>query len=150
MLTFQDSKFLKLPIGFYLEVKEPPTAQALNGLLARCSGDSHPSRKLSQALQNSFCNISILQEKTGRLFGFVRITSDKGLNANLWDLAAEPGDYQKQFFSVLVNRALVIIRRDLPGCSISLAAPKIATQALQQQGFLMDPNGIRAMSYKLR
>ena len=103
-----------------------------------------------EALKNSYCNISIIEIKTGILFGFVRITSDKGLNANLWDLAAEPGKYQKQFFYILINRALTIIRRELPGCSISLAAPSMASEALKNQGFLMDPNGIRAMGYRLR
>ncbi len=150
MRPFQDSKFLKVPDGFRLELKDAPSPQALNRLLSRCSAETHPIRKLSQALKHSFCNISILEVKTGSLFGFVRITSDKGLNANLWDLASEPGQYQTQFFSILLNRSLIIIRRDLPGCSVSLAAPLIASEALQKQGFLIDPNGIRAMAYKIR
>ncbi len=150
MLPFQDSKLSKLPVGFHLEFNETPTPQGLNKLLSRCSLETHPVRKLSKALDNSFYNISIIEDKTGILFGFVRITTDKGLNANLWDLAADPGKYQTQFFSVLVNRALAIIRRNLPGCSVSLAAPLIASKALQQQGFLIDPNGIRVMGYTIR
>ncbi len=133
-----------------MEFKQTPTPQALNRLLSRCSVETHPPKELSQALKNSFCNICILEIKTGALYGFVRITTDKGLNANLWDLAAEPGKYQMQFFSILLNRALAIIRRDLPGCSVSLAAPLIASEALKKQGFLIDPNGIRAMAYKIR
>ena len=150
MRPFQDSKFSKLPLGFSLEFKETPTPQALNGLLYRCLRHKHPARKLATALDNSYCNISIIEIQTRILFGFVRITSDKGLNANLWDLAAEPGKYQEQFFSILINRALMIIRRDLPGCSVSLAAPAIASNSLKKQGFLMDPNGIREMEYKIR
>ncbi len=150
LLPFQDSKSSRLPKGFCLEFQEPPSPQALNRLLFRCLGETHPPRKLAKALQNSYCNISILEEKTGKISGFVRITSDKGLNANLWDLAAEPGEYQKELLSVLITRALLIIRRELPGCSISLAAPAIASESLKKQGFLMDPNGIKAMAYRIR
>ena len=149
MLPFHDSKVSKVPLGFQLEFKQTPTPQALNRLLSRCSSETHPARELSKALRNSFCNICIIELKTGTLFGFVRITTDKGLNANLWDLSAEPGEYQTQFFSILLNRALAIIRRDLPGCSVSLAAPLVASEALQKQGFLIDPNGIRAMAYRI-
>ncbi len=150
MLSFQNSKVPKLPSGFFLDLKEPPSPEALNRLLSRCFGESHHPRRLDLALKQSYCNASIKDAKTGRLVGFVRITSDKGLNANLWDLAVEPGDYQKQLIAVLVNKSLGIIRKELPGCSVSLAAPSIAFEALQAQGFLLDPNGIRAMSYQLR
>ncbi len=132
-----------------LEIQEPPSPQALNSLLSRFSGEKHPSRKLVKALQNSYCNISIVEQATGKLCGFVRITSDKGLNANLWDLAAEPGPDQMQLLSILVNSALKIIQKELPGCSISLAAPPIASEILKRNGFLMDPNGIRVMAYRL-
>ncbi|WP_225866206.1 N-acetyltransferase [Prochlorococcus marinus] len=131
-------------------MKESPSPEALNRLLARCFGETHPPRRLALALKQSYCNASIKDEKTGRLVGFVRITSDKGLNANLWDLAVEPGNYQKQLIAVLVNKSLGIIRKELPGCSVSLAAPAIAFEALQSQGFLLDPNGIRAMTYQFR
>ncbi len=149
MSLFFDPKLSKLPLGFHLDFKVSPTPQALNRLLAKSSRETHPPRKLVKALENSYCNISIIESKTSNLVGFVRITSDKGLNANLWDLAAEPGKYQSQFFSVLVNMALATIKRELPGCSISLAAPLTAIKSLEQQGFLMDPNGIRVMAYRL-
>ena len=82
--------------------------------------------------------------------GFVRATSDNGLNANLWNLVAEPGNYQSIFLAVLVNRVMAILRRDLPGCSISVSSPRIAIDALKANGFLLDPNGIRAMGIRLR
>ncbi len=107
-------------------------------------------KKLAVALKNSFCNLSICEETSLQLFGFVRITTDKGLNANLWDLAVPPGQYQKTFLSVLIHNALSIIRRDLPGCSVSVAAPVIAIQSLEEEGFLIDPGGIRTMAYRLR
>ncbi len=133
-----------------METKEPPSPDALNRLLSSCYGETHPSKKLSLALRNSFCNTSLKEEKTEKLVGFVRITSDKGLNANLWDLAAEPGGFQKQFLAVLVHHSLAIIKQHLPGCSVSLAAPIIAIDGLRSQGFLLDPNGIRVMAYRLR
>ncbi len=85
-----------------------------------------------------------------KLYGFVRITSDKGLNANLWDLVALPGEYQTKFLVTLIHYSLAIIRKDLPGCSISVAAPSIATEALQNEGFVIDPSGIRLMAYRIR
>ncbi len=102
------------------------------------------------ALNNSFANVSIRKQNSKQLFGFVRITTDRGLNANLWDLAAQPGEHQKYFLKILVHTSLGIIRRELPGCSVSLGAPSIALEALQSEGFLLDPNGIRAMAYRIR
>ena len=84
------------------------------------------------------------------LSGFVRATTDKGLNANLWNLAVEPVDQQEQLFSFLVHRVLVILRREAPGCSISVSAPVMSIKALQQNGFLLDPGGIRSMGFRLR
>ncbi|KGG13597.1 MULTISPECIES: hypothetical protein [Prochlorococcus] len=150
MLPFQNSKTPQIPKGFYLDLKVPPSPNELNKLLSRCYGEAHPPRKLVLALKNSFCNASLKENKTNKLCGFVRVTSDKGLNANLWDLVAEPGHYQKQFFGVLVHQSLLIIRKELPGCSVSLAAPSMAFDALKAQGFLLDPSGIRVMAYRLR
>ena len=81
--------------------------------------------------------------------GFVRVTSDKGLNANLWDLAAEPGNEQETYITVIIFKAIEIIRREMPGCSISGAAPSISIKALEANGFLLDPNGIKTMGFKL-
>ena len=151
MLSFphQYSKSPKIPDGFLLNAKELPSSQALNRLLARCNLETHPPRLLEKALRKCDCHLSIIEKKTGRLFGFVRVTSDKGLNANIWDLCAEPGDFQEAFISVLVNRILQTIRRDMPGCSISVAAPAISLKALKRSGFILDPGGIRTMGLKL-
>ncbi len=79
----------------------------------------------------------------------IKVTSDKGLNANLWDLAAEPGDQQETYMSIMVFKAIEIIRRELPGCSISVAAPLISINPLKANGFLLDPNGIKTMGFRL-
>ena len=147
MLSFPHrySKAPKIPEGFILESKEVPTPQALNRLLSRCNLETHSPKRLLAALKNSDCHLSLFEKNTGKLFGFVRVTSDKGLNANLWDLCAEPGELQGLFIALLVHRILKIIRRDMPGCSISVAAPAMTIQALQENGFILDPGGIRTM-----
>jgi hypothetical protein len=50
---------------------------------------------------------------------------------------------------VLVHSALSRLRRELPGCSISVAAAPMAQAALKRHGFVVDPGGIRAMGLSL-
>tara|TARA_B100000700_G_C14742605_1_gene713716 strand:+ start:380 stop:835 length:456 start_codon:yes stop_codon:yes gene_type:complete len=149
IFSYRNSKALQLPAGFILETQEAPSPQALNRLLSRCNLETHSPKRLAMALEKSDYFLSLLEEMSGKLAGFVRVTSDRGLNANLWDLAAEPGKYQEQFLAILVNRTLRLIRQEMPGCSISVAAPSIAINALQQEGFLLDPGGIRTMGFRV-
>ena len=144
------SKPPKIPSGFYLESYKIPSPQALNRLLARCNLETHPPKQLQLAIERSDCFLSVLEASTLNLSGFVRVTSDKGLNANLWDLSADPGKHQEQLLAVLVDRILRTIRKDLPGCSISVAAPSIAIAALKSQGFILDPGGIRTMGFQIQ
>ncbi len=92
---------------------------------------------------------SIQNNSKNKLYGFVRVTSDKGLNANLWNLSAEKGTNQKLFYLVLLQVTLEKINREMPGCSISVQAPVSSFKSLEESGFLIDPNGIRVMGYKL-
>ena len=101
-------------------------------------------------MERSLWQISILEESSGELVGFVRATSDMALNANLWNLAARPGPDQGRLLTVLMHRALHILRRDLPGCSLSISAPAMSLDALKSQGFVIDPSGIRAMGLRLK
>ncbi|WP_269621909.1 N-acetyltransferase [Prochlorococcus marinus] len=149
MFTFHNTKSYQLPLGFLLEKEQPPSPKELNRLLYKCNADIYSPKKLGKAFDNSFCNLSILQEKTLKLSGFVRITTDQGLNANLWDLVAEPGKNQHHLLAFLINSALSIIRKNLPGCSISIASPSMAIQLLEDSGFIIDPGGIRTMAYKI-
>ena len=41
------------------------------------------------------------------------------------------------------------INREMPGCSISVQAPVSSFISLEEIGFILDPNGIRVMGYKL-
>ena len=102
------------------------------------------------ALKQSAFHLSIFEEATGKLVGFVRATSDNGLNANLWNLVAEPSLVQGDLLAVLVHSSLGILKREMPGCSVSVSAPVMALEALEKNGFLVDPNGIRAMGFRLR
>ena len=79
----------------------------------------------------------------------MRVTSDKGLNANLWNLSALSGDNQQLFYSILLQVTLEKINRELTGCSISVQAPTSSFKSLEESGFVLDPNGIRVMGYKL-
>ena len=126
-----------------------PIAKDLNRLLINCGCDSFPIQKLSLAIKNSNFFFAIQKESKKKLFGFVRVTSDRGLNANLWNLSAEKGKNQNLFYSVLLQVTLEKINREMPGCSISVQAPVTSFKSLEESGFILDPNGIRVMSFKL-
>ena len=143
------NKCPQIPEGFILLRSEVVPVRKINRLLSRCNQDTHPPRKLELALKSSDFYLTLLEKTSENLVGFVRVTSDKGLNANLWDLVAEPGDQQEKYIAIVVFYAIEIIRRELPGCSISVAAPLISLKALKANGFLLDPNGIKTMGFRL-
>ena len=143
------NKCPQIPEGFVLLRSEIVSIRKINRLLSKCNQDTHQPRKLELALESSDFYLTLLEKPSDNLVGFVRVTSDKGLNANLWDLAAEPGGQQEKYISIIVFKAIEIIRRELPGCSISVAAPLISLKALKTNGFLLDPNGIKTMGFKI-
>ena len=71
------------------------------------------------------------------------------MNANLWNLSALPGNNQQLYYSILLQVTLEKINREMPGCSISVQAPVSSFISLEENGFILDPNGIRVMGYKL-
>ena len=142
------NKCPQIPDGVVLLRNEIVSVRKINRLLSRCNQDTHQPRKLELALKNSDFYLTLLQKTSDNLVGFVRVTSDKGLNANLWDLVAEPGDQQEKYISIIIFNAIEIIRRELPGCSISVAAPLISIESLKANGFLLDPNGIKTMGFR--
>lgn len=143
------NKSPQIPEGFILLRSEIISIRKINRLLSKCNQDTHQPRKFELALKRSDFYLTLIQKASDNLVGFVRVTSDKGLNANLWDLVAEPGEQQEKYISIIVFKAIEIIRRELPGCSISVAAPVIALKALKDNGFLLDPNGIKTMGFRL-
>ena len=152
MIPFRNQPAVpRLPDGYVLESEPSPQPGELNLLLMACGEPQRSEAKLAQVLLRSTWQLSV-RNTAGELVGFVRATSDQALNANLWDLAAAPGDEQQQqaVLTVLVHAALSRLRRELSGCSISVAAPPEALPALRRYGFLVDPGGIRAMGLCLK
>jgi len=139
----------RLPEGYGLVMEgQPVDAPAVNRFLQHCGAPARSDSIIARALEASAWTVRLLHGD--QLVGFVRVTSDQALNANLWNLAARPGPDQGQLLAVLVHRALHILRRDLPGCSLSVSAPEIAINSLKEQGFVIDPSGIRAMGLRLK
>ena len=135
--------------GYSLRLDHIPDGVTINALLQACGDQIHPAERWPLALSRSFWVMTIL-DKDSTLAGFVRATTDQALNANLWNLAALPGPNQVHLLEVLVHRSLAVLRRDLPGCSISISAPPQALTALKTHGYVLDPGGIRTMGLRLR
>ena len=140
---------LVLPEGYFVNSSQIPLAKEVNKLLANCGCETFPIKPLSKAIQKSNFFFTIQTELKNKLYGLVRVTSDRGLNANLWNLSALPGNNQKLLYSVLLQVTLEKINREMPGCSISVQAPASSFISLEENGFILDPNGIRVMGYKL-
>ena len=148
-MQYFSAKKLILPEGYFVNSTQVPTAKDLNRLLVSCGCESFPMQKISLAIKNSNFFYTIQNESNKKLYGFVRVTSDRGLNANLWNLSAEKGNNQNLFYSILIQETLEKINREMPGCSISVQAPVSSFKSLEEGGFILDPNGIRVMGYKL-
>ena len=148
-MQYFSKKKLILPEGYFVNSSKIPLAKEVNKLLASCAIETYPIKPLSEAIQKSNFFFAIQNEFKNKLYGFVRVTSDKGLNANLWNLSASPGDNQELYYSILLQVTLEKINREMPGCSISVQAPPSSFKSLEDSGFILDPNGIRVMGYKL-
>tara|TARA_B000000557_G_scaffold67492_1_gene53145 strand:+ start:507 stop:953 length:447 start_codon:yes stop_codon:yes gene_type:complete len=148
-LQYFSKKKLFLPEGYFLNSFHVPLAKDVNKLLANCGCERFPLKELSIAIKKSNFFFTIQNESEKKIYGFVRVTSDRGLNANLWNLSAQSGKNQTLFYSILLQVTLEKINRQMPGCSISVQAPVSSFKSLEDSGFILDPNGIRVMSYKL-
>ena len=148
-MQYFSKKKLVLPEGYFVNSSQIPLAKEVNKLLANCGCETFPIKPLYSAIQKSNFFFSIQNELQNKLFGFVRVTSDRGLNANLWNLSALPDNNQQLYYSILLQVTLEKINREMPGCSISVQAPVSSFKSLEESGFILDPNGIRVMGYKL-
>ena len=148
-MQYFPKKKLVLPEGYFVNSSHIPLAKEVNNLLVICGCDTFPMKLLSEAIQKSNFFFTIQNELKNKLYGFVRVTSDRGLNANLWNLSAAPGNNQQLYYSILLQETLDKINREMPGCSISVQAPVSSFKSLEESGFILDPNGIRVMGYKL-
>ena len=148
-MQYFSKKKLILPEGYFVNSSHIPLAKEVNKLLSNCGCDTFPIKPLTEAIQKSNFFFTIQNELKNKLYGFVRVTSDRGLNANLWNLSAAKGNNQELFYSILLKVTLEKINIEMPGCSISVQAPLSSFKALEESGFILDPNGIRVMGYKL-
>ena len=148
-MQYFSKKKLILPEGYFVNSLHIPLAKDVNKLLANCGCETFPIKALSKAIQKSNFFFAIQNESEKKIYGFVRVTSDRGLNANLWNLCAQSGENQTLFYSILLQATLEKINREMPGCSISVQAPVSSFKSLEESGFILDPNGIRVMGYKL-
>ena len=148
-MQYFSKKKLILPQGYFVNSSQIPLAKEVNKLLANSGCETFPIKPLSEAIQKSNFFFTIQNELRNKLYGFVRVTSDRGLNANLWNLSAAKGSNQELFYSILLKVTLEKINIEMPGCSISVQAPESSLKSLEESGFILDPNGIRVMGYKL-
>jgi hypothetical protein len=140
----------RLREGYELQLEPDVQEEELNRLLHRCGDSPRTAERWRLALRRSAWHLAV-RDPEGRLVGFVRATSDRALNANLWDLLSDPDDPARaEVITALVQSALARLRREMGGCSVSLSAPPEALQALTRAGFVVDPGGIRAMGLDLR
>ena len=148
-MRYSSKKKLILPEGYFVNSSQAPSAKDVNKLLVSCGCEAFPMKKLYLAIEKSNFFFTIENKFKKNLYGFVRVTSDKGLNANLWNLSADQGNNQNLFYLILLQATLEKINREMPGCSISVQAPLSSFKSLEESGFILDPNGIRVMGYKL-
>ena len=142
-------KKLALPEGYFVNSTQIQLDKEVYKLLANCGCETFPIKPLSEAIEKSNLFFTIQSDLKYKLYGFVRVTSDRGLNANLWNLSALTGNNQQLYYSILLQLTLEKINREMPGCSISVQAPVSSFISLEENGFILDPNGIRVMGYKL-
>ena len=143
------NKCPQIPKGFVLLRSELISVRKINRLLSRCNQDTHQPRKLELALKNSDFYLTLLKKTSENLVGFVRVTSDKGLNASLRDLSIKKVDNEKLLIGHLINSAINIIRRELPGCNISIVCSSITLEVLKDFDFKINHDGRKFMKIKL-
>ena len=66
-------------------------ANELDHLLRDCGDRPRGAERWGLVLERSAWHLAVRSDQD-RLVGFIRATSDQALNANLWDLLADPAD----------------------------------------------------------
>ena len=105
-MQYFSKKKLILPAGYFVNSSKIPLAKDVNKLLANCGCETFPIKPLSEAIQKSSFFFTIQSELKNKLYAFLRVTSDRGLNANLWNLSAMPGNNQQLYYAILLQVTL--------------------------------------------
>ena len=105
-MQYFSKKKLILPEGYFVNSSHIPLAKDVNKLLANCGSETFPIKALSKAIQKSNFFFAIQNESEKKIYGFVRVTSDRGLNANLWNLCAQSGENQTLFIRYFCKQHL--------------------------------------------
>lgn len=105
-----------------------------------------PLRKVRKAIQHSFLVVSMweIQNSRQRLIGFARATSDCAFNATIWDVVVHPRFQGRGLGKALMERTIQKLRRE-DISNITLFADAQVVDFYRRLGFVVDPEGIRAM-----
>ena len=82
-MQYFSKKKLVLPEGYFVNSSKLPLAKDVNKLLANCDCETFPLKPLSEAIQKSNFFFTIQNEIKNKLYGFVRVTSDRGFIGNV-------------------------------------------------------------------
>lgn len=105
-----------------------------------------PLRKVKRAIDNSFCVISMYEQRGEfkQLIGFARATSDHAFNATIWDVVVHPEFQNKGLGRAMMDRMISELRAaDISNITL-FADPQVVT-FYQRLGFMADPEGIKGM-----
>lgn len=127
-------------------------AGALETLCDKVGWPRRPISKVQTALANSFLTSGLYlrqqpsdkSEKSDKLIGLARATSDHVFNATIWDVLVDPA-YQGQGLGKALVEQMVrtLLQRDIT--NITLFADANVVEFYQQLGFEAEPEGIRGM-----
>lgn len=127
-------------------------ATALESLCDKVGWPKRPISKVQTALANSFLTSGLYlrqqssdnSEKSDKLIGLARATSDHVFNATIWDVLVDPA-YQGQGLGKALVEQMVrtLLQRDIT--NITLFADANVVKFYQELGFMAEPEGIRGM-----
>ena len=118
----------------------------LEELCDRVGWARRPLRKVRKAIQCSFLVVSMweVRGKKRRLIGFARATSDHAFNATIWDVVVDP-DFQSQGLGKAMMKYTIKKLRGDDISNITLFADPDVVNFYHRLGFVLDPEGIKAM-----
>jgi aralkylamine N-acetyltransferase len=122
------------------------TPEEINTLLVKAGRPPRDVAKWRRAIDNSYVVVHARLVKTGALVGFARATSDRALNATVWDLVTDPMLRDRAVMARnVISYLLREIRRTVPTCSIALISDADDVKFFSSMDFVASPDGITSM-----